>query len=179
MSPSTRSKPASASSPASGGETNEAAKLPQGPVEIELELSRQRQIAWTIGGVIGGALLVWKLGTVGVWAGWVLIAIGLYRAYQLVMSFVYPVGKIIVSERSVVLPRGLHRPNPVTVEPSAVTAAYFLRRSVPWNRSAPVLIVELGERAMAFPRDWFATEADQRHIIHALMRYRGGAVADS
>src|SRR5678810_652285 len=101
MSPSTRSKPASASSPASGGETSEAAKVPkvpQGPVEIELEVSRQRQIAWTIGGVLGGALLVWKLGTVGVWAGWVLIAIGLFRAYQLVMSFIYPAGTIIVSE---------------------------------------------------------------------------------
>jgi hypothetical protein len=30
---------------------------------------------------------------------------------------------------------------------------------------------------MAFPRDWFASEADQRHIIHALLRVREGAPA--
>ena len=34
-------------------------------VEIELELSRQRWIAWTVGGIVGGILLILKLGTVG------------------------------------------------------------------------------------------------------------------
>jgi hypothetical protein len=34
-----------------------------------------------------------------------------------------------------------------------------------------VLVVELGEKAMAFPRDWFATEADQRHVVHALLAH--------
>jgi hypothetical protein len=181
MSPSTRSKPASASSPETG-RAKDAKDTPfrredpkRGalePVEIELEVSRQRWIAWTVGGIVGGALLIWKLGTVGVWAGYVLIAIGLFRAYQLAMSFVHPPGKFVISEDKVVLPRGAHRPNPLVVEPSAVTAAYFLRRSVPWNRSAPVLVVELGERALAFPRDWFASEADQRHVIHALLGLR-------
>jgi hypothetical protein len=139
-------------------------------VEIELEVSRQRQIAWTIGGIIGGALLVWKLGTVGVWAGYVLIAIGLFRAFQLVMSFVNPPGTIVVSNDKVVLPRGPHRGKPLEVTPSAVTAAYFLRRSVPWNSASPVLVIELGEKALAFPRDWFASEADQRQIASALLK---------
>src|SRR5678816_3540646 len=100
MSPSTRSRPASASSPASGSEASETARPPsaQGPVEIELEVSRQRQIAWTIGGILGGTLLIFKLGTVGVWVGYVLVALGLWRAYQLVMSFLYPAGKIVVSD---------------------------------------------------------------------------------
>lgn len=171
MSPSTRSKAASASSPEAG-----RAKAPLETVEIELEVSRQRWITWTVGGIIGGALLVWKLGTVAVWAGYVLIAIGLFRAYQLAMSYVHPAGKIVISEDKVVLPRGIHQAKALEVDPSAVTAVYFLRRSVPWNRSAPVLVVELGERAMAFPRDWFASEADQRHVIHALLglRPRGG-----
>jgi hypothetical protein len=132
-------------------------------------VSRQRTIAWTFGGIIAGALLVWKLGTVGVWGGYVLIALGLFRGYQLAMSFVYPAGKIVVSDKKISLPRGLHRAKPLEVEPSAVTAAYFLRRSVPWNRASPVLVVELGDKAMAFPRDWFASEADQRHVIHALL----------
>jgi len=141
-------------------------------VEIELEVSRQRWITWTIGGIVGGALLIWKLGTVGVWVGYVLIALGLFRGYQLAMSYLHPPGKFVISEDKVSLPRGVHRPRPLVLEPSAVTAAYFLRRSVPWNRSAPVLVVELGDKAMAFPRDWFASEADQRHVIHALLGLR-------
>jgi hypothetical protein len=72
-------------------------------------------------GVIVGALLVWKLGTVGVWGGWLLIAIGVVRAGQLVQSFINPVGTIIVSDKEVVLPRGLHRKNPVKVGPSDPT----------------------------------------------------------
>jgi hypothetical protein len=140
-------------------------------------VSRQRAASWAVFGVIIGALLVWKLGTVGVWGGWLLIAIGLFRAYQLVQTFLHPAGKIVVSDKEVVLPRGLHRSHPVKVPPADVTAVYFLRRSVPWNRSAPVLIVELGDRAMAFPRDWFASEADQRHVVHALSRNLGEAPA--
>ena len=139
------------------------------PVSIELETSRQRVISWTFFGIAFGALLVWKLGTVAVWAGWILIAIGLVRAVQLVLSFVYPAGTIVVSPERVELPLGLHRAKPLTVKPAEVTAVYFLRRSVPWNRAAPVLVVELGPRALLYPRDWFASEADQRHVVHALV----------
>ena len=103
------------------------------------------------------------------WGGYALIAYGLYKAYLLVMSFVNPAGTIMVTDSKVVLPRGLHRGNPLEVAPSKVTAVYFLRRSVPWNKSSPVLVIELGDKAMIFPRDWFATEADQRHIVHALL----------
>jgi hypothetical protein len=142
----------------------------EGSTEIELEASRQRLIGWTVFGIIVGLLLILKLGTVGVWVGFVLVALGVYRGWQLAQTFMYPPGTIVVSEKKVSLPRGLCLPRPLEVEPSAVTAAYFLRRSVPWNRSAPVLVVELGTKAMAFPRDWFASEADQRHVIHALMR---------
>jgi hypothetical protein len=87
------------------------------------------------------------------------------------MSFLHPPGKIVVSSSRVSLPRGRHHPRPLEVAPSDVTAVYFLRRSVPWNRASPVLVVELGDKAMAFPRDWFATEADQRHVIHALLSH--------
>jgi hypothetical protein len=219
MSSSQKSKPASASSPATGGETEEKASDAKSAkadkadrsesrgksdksdgkvdakadksdsrgkadksgrsrndssgrrdvVEIELEHSRQREIAWTIGGTIGGILLVLKLGTVGVWAGYALIAYGLFKAYLLVMSFVNPPGTIVVTDRKVVLPRGLHRGNPLEVTPTDVTAVYFLRRSVPWNKSSPVLVIEMGDKAMVFPRDWFASEADQRHVVHALL----------
>jgi hypothetical protein len=166
MSPSTKSKPASSSSPATGAE-NKALER----VDIDLAVSRQRWITWTFGGIVGGILLIMNLGTVGVWAGYVLIALGVFRAYQLVMSFVHPAGTFRVTPTKITLPRGAHRGKPLVVEPSAVTAVYFLRRSVPWNRSAPVLVIELGDTAMAFPRDWFASEADQRHVVHALLSH--------
>jgi hypothetical protein len=142
----------------------------RGPLEIELEVSRQRSAGWTIFGLILGALLIWKLGTVGVWAGVALMVTGAYHAWNLLQTFRYPPGTIVVSDSQVSLPRGLCLPNPVVVAPQEVTAVYFLRRSVPWNHAAPVLIIELGARAMAFPRDWFASEADQRHVVHALLR---------
>jgi hypothetical protein len=122
-----------------------------------------------VGGVILGLLLIWKLGTVGVWAGYVMIALGLYRTYLLVQTYRHPPGTIAVGGEKIRLPRGLHRGPPLEVAPGEVTAVYFLRRSVPWNRAAPVLVVELGERALVYPRDWFASEADQRHVVHALI----------
>lgn len=130
-----------------------------------------------------GGLLLWKLGTVGVWVGVVLLVIGAFRAWELAQTFMHPPGTIVVTDDKVTLPRGLYLGKPVEIPPTAVTSVYFLRRSVPWNRSAPVLVVEVGERAMAFPRDWFASEADQRHVVHALLRYLpavpGAAAADA
>jgi len=140
------------------------------PVEIDLEVSRQRAMSWTIFGIVFGALLIWKLGTVGVWFGVLLVVLGVFRAYELAQTFLHSPGTISVNETEVVLPRGLCMGKPVKAPRSEVTSVYFLRRSVPWNRSAPVLVVELGQRAFAFPRDWFASEADQRHIVHALLR---------
>ncbi len=152
-------------------------KPTRGNVAIELEMSRQRAISWTIFGIIFGALLIWKLGIVGVWVGVLLVVLGVFRAYELAQTFLHPPGTIIVNETEVVLPRGLCMGKPVKVPRSEVTSVYFLRRSVPWNRSAPVLVVELGPRAFAFPRDWFASEADQRHVVHALLRGIEGAKA--
>lgn len=148
-----------------------------GRTEIDLEVSRGRSISWTILGLIFGALLIWKLGTVGVWGGIVLVAMGVYHAWNLGQTFLHPPGTIIVSDREVSLPRGLSMPRPVQAKLQDVTAVYFLRRSVPWNHAAPVLVIELGPKAMAFPRDWFASEADQRHILHALLRDKSSAGA--
>lgn len=180
----TRSKPESPTSRETGDAPDapaaEAATGPDqktsrksGNVEVTLEVSRQRPITWTVFGLIVGALLVWKLGTVGKWVGVALMIVGAYRAWQLVQSYLHPPGTIKVTEAEVTLPRGLCLPRPLVVRPADVTAVYFLRRSVPWNRSAPVLVVELGAKALAYPRDWFASEADQRHIVHALLRGRG------
>lgn len=159
------------------GPRGQGAPGSSGRLSIELEVSRNRYAGWTVFGIVFGALLIWKLGTVGQWVGAVLVVLGVLRAWQLIQTFLHPPGTIVVGEDEVVLPRGLCMARPVKVPAKDVTAVYFLRRSVPWNRSAPVLVVELGPRAMAFPRDWFASEADQRHIIHALMRSRDGGAA--
>jgi hypothetical protein len=148
-------------------------------IEVDLEVSRGRSISWTILGLTIGGLLIWKLGTVGVWGGVVLVAMGVYHAWNLIQTFLYPPGTIIVSDREVSLPRGLCVPRPVQAKPQDVTAAYFLRRSVPWNHAAPVLVIEMGPKAMAFPRDWFASEADQRRIIHALLRDKSGVAVSA
>lgn len=151
-----------------GQEAAEKARASVGPTEIELEVSRGRSISWTIFGLILGGLLIWKVGTVGKWGGVALVAMGAFHAWNLIQTFLYPAGTIAISDHEVSLPRGLCMPRPVQVKPQDVTAVYFLRRSVPWNHAAPVLVVELGDKAMAFPRDWFASEADQRRIIHAI-----------
>ncbi len=137
-------------------------------------MSRQHVAGWTVFGLLFGALLVWKLGTVGVWVGVLLMVYGVFNAYELLQTFLHKPGTIVVNDHQVVLPRGLCMPRPIRISPGDVTAVYFLRRSVPWNRSAPVLVVEVADKAMAFPRDWFASEADQRHVVHALLR--NGAV---
>jgi hypothetical protein len=149
--------------------TPDKSRAGRGRTEVELEVSRGRSIGWTIFGIVFGGLLIWRLGTVGVWAGFVLVAMGVYHTWRLVQTFLNPPGTIIVSEHEVTLPRGLCMSRPVVTTPREVTAVYFLRRSVPWNHASPVLVVELGAKAMAFPRDWFASEADQRHIVHALL----------
>jgi hypothetical protein len=115
-------------------------------------------------------LLIWKLGTVGVWAGIALVVLAFFRAFELYQSYRHPPGTFEITETRVVVPRGLCIGKPIECKPADVTAVYFLRRSVPWNRSAPVLVVEIGKAAFAFPRDWFASEADQRHVVHALLR---------
>jgi hypothetical protein len=181
MSQSPRSKSASPSSPGTGAEpkaeaepaaTKPADAAARGrTLEIELEPSRQRAASWAIFGILLGLVFVWQLGTVAVWVGYVLIAIGLYRAFELARSFAKPAGTIVVSDREVVLPRAPHRGGAIQVAPKDVTAAYFLRKNVPWNRASPVLVVELGARALTYPRDWFASEADQRQVIHALRRH--------
>jgi hypothetical protein len=160
----------SETSPATGpaDDTATPSSPRQGDVSVELEPSRQRQLSWAIFGTAFGIVLVWKLGTVAVWVGFVLIALGLFRAYQLARSFMFPPGTIEVSSERVSLPLGVHKGKPLVVKPADVTAVYFLRRSVPWNHASPVLVVELGSRALLYPRDWFASEADQRRIVSAL-----------
>jgi hypothetical protein len=137
-------------------------------IRVEFIVDRARLVSNTFAGLLIGGFLLWKLGTIGQYAGAALIAMGLWNGYKLFGALRFAPGIIEVNGMSVTLPRGLCTNQPVQVSLSDVQAAYFLRRSVPWNRSAPLLVIESGGVAHSYPRDWFANEADQRRIISAL-----------
>jgi hypothetical protein len=141
-------------------------------LEIGLEHMRWRHFGWAVFGIIGGAILIWKMGTVAQWLGAGLIGLGIWSTVSFVRTLLLPAGAIVIDGQRVVLPRGVCRGKPFELERAKVAHAYLLRRAVPWTRAAPVLVIEAGESAYVFPRDWFATEADQRNVIHALARTR-------
>jgi hypothetical protein len=139
-----------------------------GRVAVELAHARGAHLRWTlVGGALGIACIV-MLGTLGKGLGVLLLLLAAWAAFKLFLTYRHPAGTIIVEGDEVALPRGLCRGAPNKVKRSSVTAAYFLRRSVPWTKAAPVLVVEADGKAYAYPRDWFASEADQRRVLDAL-----------
>jgi predicted anti-sigma-YlaC factor YlaD len=140
------------------------------PIELEigLEDARYRHLGWAVFGSALGALMIWKLGTVAQWAGGVLVGFGAWATFNFVRTLIWQPGAIAIDATRVQLPRGPSRGKAVEVPRADIAHAYLLRRAVPWTKAAPVLIIETGSRAFAFPRDWFASEADQRRVIHAL-----------
>jgi hypothetical protein len=145
----------------------------QTTVDIELAHARWRHFMWMVVGAVAGSLLIWKLGTVARWVGGLLIFVGLLNLRGFAMTLLHGAGRIIVGEDEVVLPRGLCRGAPATFPIAAVRHAYFLRRAVPWTRTGPLLIIETDQRVFAYPRDWFATDADQQQVA-AVLNHRLG-----
>jgi hypothetical protein len=138
-------------------------------IVVHLEHARGRHIRWLlIGGAMGGLCLA-NLGTLGRGVGVVLLVLAGWAGYQLIRTFLHPPGDIVVDNDQVRLPRGLCRGASAALARSTVSASYFLRRSVPLNRAAPVLVVEADGQAFLYPRDWFANEADQRRVLEALL----------
>lgn len=139
-----------------------------GRVAVTLAHARGAHLRWTlIGGALGVACVL-MLGTLGRGLGIVLLVMAAWAAFKLVLTFLHPPGTIVVDGDDVSLPRGLCHGSPSKVARGDVSAAYFLRRSVPWTKAAPVLVVEVGAKAFAYPRDWFASESDQRRVLDAL-----------
>ncbi len=150
------------------GDAGRATADAGGRIAIELAHARGNHLRWTlIGGALGAAAVV-MLGTLGKGLGVLLLLLAAWSAWKLFLTFRHPPGTLIVDGDQLTLPRGLCRGAPVEVARGEVTAAFFLRRAVPWTRAAPVLVVEVGRRAYAYPRDWFESEADQRRILDAL-----------
>lgn len=138
-------------------------------VTVYLASDRNRRVSWMLFGCVLGGLLLWKFGTVAAAIGLLLLAIGLYHGWFFAQTLMHEPGAVSVDAKQVTLPRGLCRGTPERLAASALTSAYFLRRAVPWNRSAPVLVIEADGRAFVYPRDWFSSEADQRRIMHAVL----------
>lgn len=139
-----------------------------GRVAVDLAHTRGSHLRWTlIGGALGVACVI-MLGTLGKGVGVVLLLLAAWAAFKLFLTYRHPPGTIVIDGEEIALPRGLCQGEPSRMKRGDVTAAYFLRRSVPWTRAAPVLVVEAGGKAYAYPRDWFASESDQRRVLDAL-----------
>jgi hypothetical protein len=140
---------------------------------------RMRHLSWMAFGLGMGSLLVWKLGTVGQWLGVVLLLLGAVASYSFARTILFPPGTIAVTDGGVELPRGLCRGEPARFSLEEVRHAYLLRRAVPWTRAAPVLVIEAGDRAYSYPRDWFLTEADQRRVVRELNARGAGRASET
>lgn len=141
-------------------------------LQVALEHSRSKHLGWAIFGLVAGVALLIKLGTIGQAVGILLIATALYQGYQAVLTFMHPPGTFKVSASEIVMPTGLCRGRDLTLAPSALQHAFLLRRAVPWTMAGPLLVVESGGKSYAFPRDWFASDSDQRRVERALNRGR-------
>lgn len=138
-------------------------------VEVSLQHARNHHLRWVVLGLVFGGLCVTQLGTLGQMVGVVLLALAAWAAFRVIQTLRHPPGTIVVDGDRVVLPRGLCVGDPLEVTRGAVTASYLLRKSVAWHQAAPVLVVETGGKVIAYPRDWFAGESDQRRILDALL----------
>jgi hypothetical protein len=146
-------------------------------IVVELEHGRWRHGGWALVGLVLGGVVVWKLGMVAKGLGAILIAVGLYHLVRFGSTLRHPAGAIRVGDDGVRLPRGVCTGDELVLAQDQIRHAYFLRRAVPWTQTGPVLVVEIaadhGARALLYPRDWFASDADQRRVARALNRRLG------
>lgn len=140
-----------------------------GVVTIELHHARNHHLRWVVLGLVLGGLCVTQLGTLGQAAGVVLLGLAGWAAFRVVETLRHPAGTLVIGDAKVSLPRGLCRGEPLELARTAVTAGYLLRKAVAWHQAAPVLVIEADGKVLSYPRDWFATEADQRRALDALV----------
>ncbi len=152
----------------SGGSKPGDRATASGVVEIELHHARNHHLRWVVIGTVLGGLCVTQLGTLGQGVGVILIALAAWAAFRVVQTLRHPPGTIIVDGPRVILPHGLCRGEPLHLRRADIGPVYLLRKAVAWHQAAPVLVVETGSHVLAYPRDWFATEADQRRVLDAL-----------
>jgi hypothetical protein len=143
-------------------------------VEVELEHSRWRHFIWTVAFGILCAFLFFRVGgLVGAAIGMVSAALLVRSAWTFILTYLRPAGRILVSDHQLLLPPRLHAGAELTLPLEDVKHAYVVRRAVGWATPGPLLVVETKAARFEFPRDWFASEADQRRVAHAVSRRLG------
>ena len=143
------------------------------PVEVALIHSRRSHATWAVFGLVVGGLLLWKLAIIGKILGVVFVVIAAFATRSLIRTLLHPAGAIHVDTDQVRLPVGLCAGKELSFPIAEVHHAFFLRRAVPWTRAGPVLVVEAGDATLTYPRDWFASEADQRRVLDAINQRLG------
>jgi hypothetical protein len=138
------------------------------PIEIQLEHGRGRHLGWVLFGVVAGSLFLLKLGFIGQFLGAALIFIALLQGAEAIRTFLHAPGTFRVTDETIELPTRLCSGKQLTLSSEQLQHAFFLRRSVPWTQAGPILVVEAEDKAYSFPRDWFASDSDQRRVAMAL-----------
>ena len=140
------------------------------PLSITLLHGRGRHLGWVLFGGVGGGTLLLHFGTLGKVIGGLLALIALQQAARAVQTLVRKPGTFRVDGDSVQLPTGLCQGEELKLERAQIDHVFFLRRSVPWTQAGPLLVVEAQGKSYSFPRDWFASDSDQRRVETALNR---------
>lgn len=138
------------------------------PFEITLVHSRNTHAGTALISLVLGVLLVWKLAIVGQVVGVVCLVVALVQGRSFLLTLLNPPGTIALGADDLALPAGLCRGKETRFGWSEVKHAFYLRRAVPWTRAGPVLVVEAGDLAFTYPRDWFASEAEQRRVLQGI-----------
>ncbi len=152
------------------GDVDSKSLQPEKSLRVSLVHGRTRHLGWAAFGLIVGMLLLLRLGAVGQGIGIALLAVGVFQGFKAVQTFLHPAGTFRVQGNNIQLPTGLCKGPELKVERANIEHVFFLRRSVPWTQAGPLLVIETGGESYVFPRDWFASDSDQRRIETALNR---------
>jgi hypothetical protein len=144
-----------------------------GNVDVELVHARWRNLFWGAAGMALGTFFISAFGLFGWVVGGGIALLGVSSMWSFIKTLLWKAGHIAVAEEQVTLTPALCSPTTVVLSLTDLKHAYLLKRAVPWAVSGPLLVVESKEHAWTYPRDWFATESDQRRILAALNRKLG------
>jgi hypothetical protein len=144
-----------------------------GQIEVGLADARGRSLLWALIFLGLGALAFWGLAGVGKVIAVILAVPGLRNLIALVRGLLHPPGRIKLTDETLTITPRLSAGREVAVPWSDVKHAYLLKRSVPWTRSGPILVIETERGRFSYPRDWFQVESDQRRIATVLARRLG------
>jgi hypothetical protein len=140
----------------------------KGEIEVTLAPARSPHFAWGVVGVSLGLVFALLFGGAGTIIGGLFLLWAGYHLVRLALTLTRKPQTIRVAEDGLRLPRGLFGDECASLAAADIKHTYWLRHSAPWPHARPVLVVDLGEEALLYPRDWFASDHDQELIAAAL-----------